>query len=64
MSTIPAWTGQAVAKMHTRQINGEELAAQMGVTPQYLSSVLNGKKKPKGIKERVMKAINELTGGD
>lgn len=62
--SIPAWTGQAKSKMHTHGITGAKLAAQMGVTAQYLSSIFNGKKTPKGIKERVMNAINELTEGE
>ena len=39
------WTGQVVGRMHTFGIKGDELANKCGYSPQYLSMVLNGKKK-------------------
>lgn len=39
------WTGHVVGRMHTYGIKGEELAIKCGYTPQYLSMILNGKKK-------------------
>ena len=39
------WTADVVGKLHRLNATQSELAYLMGVTPAYLSSVLNGKKK-------------------
>lgn len=39
------WTADVVGKLHYLNVTQAELAYFMGVTPSYLSSVLNGKKK-------------------
>jgi hypothetical protein len=36
------------------------LADHMGITDRYVSMVLNGKREPQGIEERVECAVNEL----
>ena len=51
------WTGRIVGLLHTHRITQSELASEMGVTAQYVSMVLNGKKSPKGIEERMEAAI-------
>lgn len=55
------WTGRIVGLLHTHRIMRSELASEMGVTAQYVSMVLNGKKSPKGIEERMEAAINAIT---
>lgn len=57
---VEAWTGSIVGLLHTHKIKQAELAREMGVTAQYLSMVLNGKKSPKGIKDRMEAAINSI----
>lgn len=57
---VEAWTGSIVGLLHTHKIKQTELAKEMGVTAQYLSMVLNGKKNPKGIKERMEDAIQNI----
>lgn len=57
---VEAWTGSIVGLLHTHKIKQTELAKEMGVTAQYLSMVLNGKKNPKGIKERMEDAIRTI----
>ena len=54
------WIEVAVGRMHTNKITGVELAEYICVTPQYLSEILNGKKSPKGAKERILTAIDEI----
>lgn len=54
---VESWTGSIVGLLHTHKIKQAELAQEMGVTAQYLSMVLNGKKSPKGIKDRMEAAI-------
>lgn len=39
------WTADMVGKLHLLNATQAELAYLMGVTPAYLSSILNGKKK-------------------
>lgn len=57
---VEAWTGSIVGLLHTHKIKQTELAQEMGVTAQYVSMVLNGKKNPKDIKERMEAAIHTI----
>lgn len=58
--SIPKWTGQLVGKMHNYRITNIELAEVLGYDKNYVSMVLNGKKTPKGAKERFEKAVDEI----
>ena len=58
---MPAqWTGEIVGKLHANRIQQTKLAAHMGLTPEYVSMVLSGKRCPKDAEERFRKAVNEL----
>lgn len=54
------WTGRIVGMLHTHRVKQAELAEEMGLTAQYVSMVLNGKKSPKGIDERMETAIQAI----
>ena len=54
------WTGRIVGLLHTNRIMRTELAAELGVTAEYVSMVLNGKKNPKGMPERMEAAIQAI----
>ena len=54
------WTGRIVGLLHTHRITQTELAAELGLTAQYISMVLNGKKTSRGIEERMVDAINTI----
>ena len=54
------WTGRVVGLLHTHRITQADLAREMGVTAQYVSMVLNGKKTSKGIQERMEDAIQTI----
>lgn len=60
------WTGTVVGKMHQYGISEKELAIRCGYSAQYISMLLNGKKKfSKDLsKERtinhVMRALDEI----
>ena len=54
------WTGRIVGLLHTHRIKQSELAGELGLTAQYVSMVLNGKKSPKGIEERMEDAIQAI----
>lgn len=54
------WTGRIVGLLHMHRITQTELAAELGLTAQYISMVLNGKKTSKGIDERMETAIQAI----
>lgn len=54
------WIGEIVGLMHKNGISNKQLAEHMGMTPEYISMVLNGHREPAGIEERLRKAINEI----
>lgn len=61
------WTGRLVGRMHNERISYDDLAAELGVTKAYVSMVLNSKRKPAGIKERLeaaFAAVLEKRKGD
>ena len=55
---IEKWTGRLVGKMHNERINAEDVASEMGVTPGYVSMILNGKRNPPGAKVRMEQAVD------
>ena len=54
------WIGETVGMMHKYGISNNQLAAHMGVTPEYISMILNGHREPAGIENRLRKAIQDL----
>lgn len=54
------WTGRLVGRLHNERITYEELANEMGVTKAYISMILNGSRKPDGIKERMEAAVASI----
>lgn len=54
------WTGRIVGLLHTHRITQVELASELGLTAQYISMVLNGKKTSKGIDARMENAIQAI----
>lgn len=54
------WIAEAVGRMHVHGITGRDIAKQMGVSVQWVSYLLNGKRKQKNAEERINKAIDEL----
>ncbi len=54
---VEKWTGRLVGRMHNERVTYDELAAEMGVGKAYVSMILNGKRKPGGIKERMESAF-------
>lgn len=59
--TMPEkWTGQLVGLMHNERITYADLAKELGVTKTYISMILNGSRKPAGIRERMRDAVNNI----
>lgn len=57
---IPKWTGHLVGKMHNYNVTNIELADELNFDKNYISMVLNGKKTPKGAKEKFNDALNRI----
>ena len=54
------WIEKAVGKMHTHKITQIALAEKIGWTNDYISMILRGVKNPKGAKEKILNAIEEI----
>ena len=46
--------------MHNHNVTYEELAAELGVTKPYISMILNGARKPNGIRKRMEDAVKAI----
>ena len=57
---VEKWTGRLVGRMHNERIKAEEVAAELSVTTAYVSMVLNGKRHPKGARERLEQAVADI----
>lgn len=58
---MPAeWTAEIIGQMHLCGITAKSLAEEMGCTPEYISTILNGHREPKGAEERFHKALESL----
>ena len=49
---LSQWTGELVGKLHLHGITQLELANELGYSPEYVSSVLNGKRSPKEAEQK------------
>lgn len=54
------WIAGTVGKMHVNRIKQADLAKHLGCTPDYISMILTGKRSPKGAKDRITGAVDEL----
>ena len=54
------WTGDLVGKMHNNRITYDDLAGELGCTKAYVSMILNGTRKPEGIRERMETAVKNI----
>lgn len=55
-----AWTGHLICRMHNNCVTLEQLAERLGWTKSYCSLILNSKRKPRGIREKMEAAVSEL----
>ena len=54
------WTGRLVGKMHNECVSYDDLADELGVTRAYVSMILNSRRKPDGIQERMEAAFESV----
>ena len=62
---MPAqWTAELIGEMHLNGVTKRQLAEQLGMTPEYISMVLNGHREPNGAEERFRTAVQEIIQGN
>ena len=54
------WIAEVAGKMHINRVTNIDVARKLDVTPQYISAILNGKKSPKGVEERITAAVDDI----
>lgn len=54
------WTGEAVKALHLNGIAQSELAEEMNCTKEYISMILNSKREPPDIQNRIEEAISSI----
>ena len=54
------WTGRLIGRMHVENVTYEQLGAEMGIGKSYVSMILNGERKPKGIRQRMEAALDAV----
>lgn len=54
------WTGDIIGKMHMHHIKKKQLAECIGITPEYLSMVLNGHRSPPDAERKFRMALDTL----
>ena len=58
---MPAqWTAALIGEMHLKKISKKQLAEELGVTPEYVSMVLNGHREPDGAEHRFVEAAERI----
>lgn len=57
---LAQWIADLVGKMHKFKISKKRLAEELGMTPEYVSMVLNGHREPAGVEDRFRDAVNEI----
>lgn len=58
---MPAqWTAKIIGELHLHRISKKCLAEHLGVTPEYVSMVLNGHREPNGAEERFQNALTDI----
>ena len=54
------WTGNLIGHMHNNHITYDDLAEEMGICKPYISMILNGRRSPPGIRERMENAVKAI----
>lgn len=57
---VEKWTGRLVGRMHNERVTYDDLAEELGIKKAYISMILNGKRNPPGIRERIETAFNAV----
>ena len=57
---LAQWICDLVGQMHKWKISKKELAEELGVTPEYVSMILNGHREPAGAEVKFRAAVDAL----
>lgn len=57
---LAQWISDLVGKMHRWRISKKRLAEYLGVTPEYVSMVLNGHREPANAEEKFNAAVDAI----
>ena len=58
---MPAqWTADLIGEMHLARVSKKQLAEHLGVTPEYVSMVLNGHREPDGAVGRFRETLAQI----
>ena len=57
---LAQWICDLVGKMHKWKISKKMLAEYLGVTPEYVSMILNGHREPAGAEGKFRAAVDAL----
>lgn len=57
---LAQWICDLVGKMHKWKISKKALAEYLGVTPEYVSMILNGHREPAGAEGKFRAAVDAL----
>ena len=54
------WTGNLIGKMHNNEITAKQVADELGICKAYVSHILNGRRNPRGAREKLENAVNSI----
>lgn len=57
---LAQWVCDVVGQKHKHKIKNKDLAAELGMTEEYVSMVLNGHREPAGAEEKFTAALARL----
>lgn len=57
---LEKWIAEVTGEMRIHKISQKRIAAEIGVTKEYVSTVLNGHRSPKGAEEKFKAALERL----
>ena len=54
------WMGELIGQMHNTGVSRKEIAAELGVTPAYVTMLLNGIRTPEGAETKLRCAFETV----
>ena len=54
------WTGDLIGVMHNNRITLQELGDELGICKGYVSAILNGRRNPPGVREKMQGAVDTI----
>lgn len=54
------WTGNLIGQMHNNKVSYADIANELGVTKSYISMILNSKRNPPEIQQRMEEAFAKI----